>query len=146
MIKNSLRAFADAAVENKRITKQDVRKLQRYILGDGISSREEADTLIALEGAVPVDPAFADYLVGAVVDFAVWGARPTGYIDQDTARWLVATLSCGQGPTETAVRIAFEVVKEAEQVDEAILAFAMRGSRRRSRGGRRSQTPMHAAA
>jgi hypothetical protein len=60
--------------------------------------------------------------VRAVVDFAVWGARPTGYVDQDTARWLVATLSCGEGPSAAASRIAFEIVKEAEQVDEALLA------------------------
>ena len=138
MIKNSLRAFVDAAVEHKRVTKQEVRKLQRYILEDGISSREEADTLIALERAVPADPAFAEYLVAAVVAFAVWGARPTGYVDEDTARWLVATLACGDGPTQAARRIAFEIVKEAEQVDEALLAFVMRGSRHCPRGGRRA--------
>jgi hypothetical protein len=146
MIKKTLRAFADAVVEHKRITLKDVRKLRRYILEDGIASREEADTLIALERAVPAEPAFAEYLVGAVVDFAVWGARPTGYVDQDTARWLVATLSCGEGPTETARHIAFEIVREAEQVDEALLAFAMRGSRHPSRGGRRLETSVHAAA
>ena len=145
MIKNSLRAFVETIVENKRITKKDVRKLQRYLLEDGIASREEADTLIALERAVPADPNFAEYLVRAVVDFAVWGARPTGYVDQDTARWLVATLSCGEGPSAAASRIAFEIVKEAEQVDEALLAFAMRGSRHRARGGRRLETPAHAA-
>jgi hypothetical protein len=86
MIKNSLRAFVAGAIENKRITENDVRKLQREVLADGITSREEADTLIALERALPeAEEAFADYLVAAVVDFAVWGARPTGYVDNDTA-------------------------------------------------------------
>jgi hypothetical protein len=147
MIKNSLRAFADGVLESKRIARQDVQKLRRDILAEGITSREEADTLIALERAVPAaDAVFADYLVGAIVDFAVWGARPTGYVDQDTARWLVASLSCGAGPSETARRIAFEIVKEAEQVDEVLLAFVMRGSRRRPRGGPRFETPLHAAA
>ena len=124
-----------------------MRQLQRDILEDGITSREEADTLIALVRAVPAaDPAFADDLVAAIVDFAGWGARPTGYVDQDTARWLAATLSCGEGPTRTAACIAFAIVTEAEQVDEALLAFAMRGQQRRPRGGRAFEAPAHAAA
>ena len=45
--------------------------------------------LIALDRAVAkADPTWADFLVRAVVDFAVWTARPTGYIDQDGGRWL----------------------------------------------------------
>jgi hypothetical protein len=147
MIKNSLRAFVERALENKRIAQGDVRKLRRDILPDGIVSREEADTLIVLERAISdCDAAFGDYLVTAVVDFAVWGARPTGYVDRDTARWLATTLSCGEGPTGTATRIAFEVVKEAEEVDEALLSFALRGSRQRQRGGQRFESPAHAAA
>lgn len=133
MIKHSLLIFADKAVESGSLSAKDVGELQRLVLPDGITCREEADTLIALDRAVPgADPAFAEFLVAELVDFAVWTSRPTGYVDQDTARWLVASLGCGSGPTENARRIAFEVVKEAEQVDEALLAFAMRGAKQRS--------------
>lgn len=108
--------------------------LQREVLSDGLSTREEADVLIALDrAATEADPAWAAYLVTAVVDFVVWGSRPTGYVDQDTARWLVTSLSCGQGPTRTACRIAFEAVKEAEQVDETLLTFVMHDARRAGR-------------
>src|SRR5829696_9890070 len=70
---------------------------------------------------------------------------PTGYIDADTARWLVATLSAGHGPTENAARIAFEVVKEAEKADEALLAFAMRGAKNRTRRNEREPAESVAA-
>ena len=74
MIKNSLRAFVDEILKNQRISKEDVQKLQREILADGITCREEADTLIALERAIDSEPAFGDYLVITVADFR-FGAR-----------------------------------------------------------------------
>ena len=127
MIKISLHGFVDRVMEKREISGDDVKALQRDIFADGIVSREEADVLIALDRAVAkADPTWADFLVRAVVDFAVWTARPTGYIDQDGARWLTQSLSCGAGPTATAARIAFEIVKEAHQVDEVLLAYAMR--------------------
>ena len=127
MIKVSLHSFVDRVMEQRVISGDDVKALQRDIFSDGIVSREEADVLIALDRAVAkADPTFADFLVRAVVDFAVWAARPTGYVDQDGARWLTQSLSCGAGPTETAARIAFEIVREAQQVDELLVAFALR--------------------
>jgi len=127
MIKVSLHGFVDRVMEKRVISGDDVKALQREIFADGIVRREEADVLIALDRAVTkADPTWADFLVRVVVDFAVWGARPTGTIDQDGARWLTQSLSCGAGPTETAARIAFEIVKEAQQVDEILLAYAMR--------------------
>jgi hypothetical protein len=127
MIKVSLHGFVDRVIETRTISAGDVKTLQRDIFPDGIVSREEADVLIALDRAVAkADAAFAEFLVRAVVDYAVWGGRPTGYVDQDGARWLTQSLSCGAGPTETAARIAFEIVKEAQEVDEVLLAYAMR--------------------
>jgi hypothetical protein len=146
MIKNSLRAFVNRALEHKRISAEDVKELRRDLLRDGLVCREEADALIALDRvAVPADGSWAEFLVETMVEFAVWTSRPTGTIDRDTAAWLAATLGAGDGPTATAARIAFEVVREAETVDEALLAFAMRGTQRRARGGV-AETPERVAA
>jgi hypothetical protein len=132
MIKVSLHGFVDRVMETRAISADDVKTLQRDIFPDGIVSREEADVLIALDRAVAkADAGFAEFLVRAVVDYAVWGARPTGYVDQDGARWLTQSLSCGAGPTETAARIAFEIVKEAQEVDETLLAYALRTAQAR---------------
>ena len=132
MIKNSLCQFTDRVLENKRISKDDVRILQRSLLEDGITSREEADVLIALDRAVSTaHPTWAAYLTGAVVEFAVWTSRPTGVVDADKARWLAASLGCGKGPTDTAAWIAFEVIREAERTDEILVAFAMRAAQAR---------------
>jgi hypothetical protein len=132
MVNNSLQAFADRVLEKQRIGSDDVQQLQRIILEDGLTGRDEADVLIALDRAVAeADKTWADFLVAAVADFVVWSSRPTGYVEYESACWLVATLSCGDGPTENAVHIAFDIIKEAQQVDEALLAFVLRASSRR---------------
>ncbi|WP_018262827.1 hypothetical protein [Methylobacterium sp. WSM2598] len=133
MIKFSLQDFCNRMVAKGEIGPGDVRELARTILPEGLGSREEADMLIALDRAVPgADADFADFLVGAVVDLAVWGERPTGYVDAETARWLCASLCCGTGPTATGARIAVEVVREAHSADPALVAFALSANRLRA--------------
>ncbi|MDP3407935.1 hypothetical protein [Bosea sp. (in: a-proteobacteria)] len=108
------------------IDAEDVNCLQRDILDEAVVTRDVIDVLVALDRAVPQRcEAFGDYLVALVVDFAVWQNRPTGVIDRDKAHWLVTTLSAGEGPTVTARRIAFEIVREAERCDEALIGFAL---------------------
>jgi hypothetical protein len=121
----SLQNFATKAIETRRITFADVRRLQRDILPEGIASREEAEILIDVDGRVGrSDHAWIDWLVAAVVDFAVWGERPTGYVEGEAARWLMATLSARGTPTKAGRLIAREVAREAEAVDEAIVTMA----------------------
>jgi hypothetical protein len=129
MVKASLRDFVDRALVTKFASAEDVARLRRDILPSGLMCRDEADLLIALDRAVASDRAWEEYLIAEVVEFVVWVCRPTGTVDAETARWLTTTLGCGRGPTDTAMRIAFAVVKEAEKVDEALLAFVMRRSK-----------------
>lgn len=127
MIDNILCEYVDRVMEKSVITEADLHVLQRDILADGATSREVVDVLVALDRAVLTRcEGWNDYLVAIVVDFAVWASRPTGVIDKDAAIWLVTTLSAGNGPTENAMRIAFEVVREAERCDETLMSFAMR--------------------
>jgi len=85
--------------------------------------------LIALERAVIGSDAFADFLVASVVDFAVWGLRPTGYIDREVAAWLAGSLTGRDGPSPVGARIAMEIVREAQGSAEALMAFALDANR-----------------
>ena len=126
MIGHELREFVDRVMDRLVIDDEDVRYLQHDVLGDVVLTRDTIDVLVALDRAVPERcAAFGDYLVALVVDFAVWQNRPTGVVDRDKAHWLVTTLSAGDGPTPTARRIAFEIVREAERCDEALIGFAL---------------------
>ena len=125
MMGHELREFVDRVMDRHAIDEDDVKMLQHDILNDIVVTRDIVDVLVALDRAVPQSsPAYADYLVALVVDFAVWENRPTGVIDRDKAHWLVTTLSAGEGPTATAQRIAFEIAREAEHCDETLIAFA----------------------
>jgi hypothetical protein len=127
MINNALRRLVDDVLDKGQIDDTDVAALMRDILPEGALQREDIDVLVALDRAVPVSTEFwRNWLVAVTVDFAVWASRPTGVVTREQAHWLVATLGVGEGPTDTAIRIAFEVVREAESCDEMLLTFAMR--------------------
>ena len=127
MIGHELREFVDHVMDRRVIDDEDVRILQREILHEVVMTRDIIDVLVALDRAVAdKSPLFADVLLAFSVDFAVWESRPTGRIDRDKAHWLVTTLSAGDGPTPLAQKIAFEVVREAESCDEALVSFALR--------------------
>ena len=133
MIRTSLEIFVDAALNCGQISTDDVRRLQRDILADGIESRDECDVLIALDRAVEDKvPAWSAFVIQAIVDYVVWTSRPTGMIDRETAQWLTTSLAAGNGPTNVALAIAFEVVRECDRADEILVTFVMRWARGRA--------------
>lgn len=131
MFHSSVQHFCDRVLDQRAIRSSDVQDLLRNVLPDGIVSQEQADLLLALDRAVTATTdAFADALVALVVDFAVWGERPTGRVDAATARWLVGSLRGAHGPSPTGARVAFEVVRAAQHVDEALVVFALEANGR----------------
>ncbi|KMO35293.1 hypothetical protein [Methylobacterium aquaticum] len=147
MINASLQHFCNRIVAAGTLGLEDVRELNRTVLPEGLTCREEADMLFGLDRAMPdADEAFGEWLIASVVDFAVWGERPTGHIDADTAQWLAASLGCGRGPTVTGARIAVEVVREAETNDPALIAFALRANRVRNGAGSEGEAILSYAA
>ncbi len=134
MMSSALRRFVETVLDKRQLDEDDVKSLHREVLPDGVSSRDEIDVLVALDRAVPeACAAYGDWLTATVVDFAVWQCRPTGRISRDDAAWLVATLGVGEGPTATAARIAFEIVREADACDELLVTFAMRNDAAKGR-------------
>jgi hypothetical protein len=120
----TLQIFAAKIAQRKRITFGDVRRLQRDILPDGVSTREEAEILIHLDGQVArVDEAWIDWLVASVTDYVVWGERPTGVVNGEAAEWLQDLLSTTGKATKAARRIAGEVRREADCVEEPVVSF-----------------------
>jgi len=112
-----LREFASKALEAKRIRFADLRRLQRDVLPCRITNRVEAEVLLALDGTVDrADRDWTDYVVPAVVEFAIWGLEPVGRIDQDKAVWLAEAASTAR--PKSAAAIMREVRRHAPQIDE----------------------------
>ncbi|CAH1666764.1 MULTISPECIES: hypothetical protein [Chelatococcus] len=130
MINKKLREFVDRALDHNSISDEDVQRLQADILADGIATRAEADALIAVDRIVnPTSRAWGDVVIALIVDYVVWGERPSGIVRGEDAHWLVVSLGAGGGPTPVALRLAHEIVREAAQVDETLLTFILRSQR-----------------
>jgi hypothetical protein len=126
MINDQLRAVIDRALDRERISVEDVRELQREVFEYGLTCREEVNLLAALDRAVPTaDPLWAKFFITSLVEFVVWTSRPTGYVDNETARWLVTALMPMDRATANAHRAALEILREAQQVDEEILPLLL---------------------
>ncbi len=146
MINSSLQTFANKVQQAGRISFGDGKRLQRDILPDGINSREEAELLLTLDQMVSrADPAFADWLVAMMVDFVVWGMRPTGIVDANTAAWLAPFLS-GSEATAVTCRLVRELTREAEHVEPALLSRPPNRAAKGSGSGRAGAEPMPLAA
>jgi hypothetical protein len=118
MSKNDLQSFAAIVTRTGRITFGDAQRLHRDVLPDGVSSREEIELLIRLEAAVKrYDRSFAGWLVANVVDYAVWGERPTGVITEDLSAWLAGLLDPSR---PVLARIAREIARETQDVGGAL--------------------------
>ena len=132
MISEALEIFVNDVMAEGRIGPADMRRLHREVLPNGIATRDEVDVLVALDRALhDKSSGWTAFLLQAAVEFVVWQSRPTGIVDRETARWLTTSLACGTGPSDLAMAIAFEIVRECEQADEVLVAFVMRHSRGR---------------
>jgi hypothetical protein len=143
---NSLRDFVGKALEHDRILFGDIRRLQRDILPARITTREQAEVLIALDRSVDrADREWRRYLIATVRDFAIWGSLPAGKIDIDKAEWLVAALRTSS--RKTAGAITREIMREAPEVDdEALQALSVNPRRGRAGPGSAGLSPASAAA
>jgi hypothetical protein len=114
MGKTDLQTFADIVARTGRITFGDAQRLHRDVLPDGVRSREDIEILIRLEASVRrYDRAFAGWLVANVVDYAVWGERPTGVVTDAIAAWLAGLLDADR---PVLARIAREIARETQEV------------------------------
>jgi hypothetical protein len=111
---NKLQDFITTLVAKRRITFGDVRRLSRDHLPAGVSNREEAKILIELDAIIErTDRAWADWLVGAVMDFA-FGCEACIVPDEIPAgEWLQSLLA--EASTEASRRITREIRREARR-------------------------------
>jgi hypothetical protein len=118
----SLEELAARIRAKGRIGKYDVQAMEREVLKEGLTSRAEAEVLIALDRAVgSVHFSWPAFFAATLAEFAVWGSGRAGYIDADKAQWLLPLLT-GKAATSRAARALVAIAQEAECFDEAFFA------------------------
>ncbi|NBJ12357.1 hypothetical protein [Microvirga arsenatis] len=126
MLTDQLRDFIDRVSDRGHVSEDDVRMLEGEILRDGITSRLEAESLLALDRIVTAAEGWGTALARLIADFVVWKRAPQGAVSNDDALWLATLLEVG-GPSPNAMAIAYAILDEAGHVDVALLDFIMRG-------------------
>jgi len=90
-----------------------------------VMTRREAEVLFEIDAAQATDnPAWSAYFVESLVEFLVYGSRPTGHISESDAAWLVASVGKEVSPNVPALVRA--LVLQAEEVPECVIRLAMR--------------------
>jgi hypothetical protein len=105
----------------------DVLKLRRSYYEDGSIAAEEAETILALNDACPIqDPAWADCFVETITDFIVDQAEPEGYLTQENAQWLIRHIAKdGQIGSKTELELLLNVLDKARWVPQSLVRFAL---------------------
>jgi hypothetical protein len=126
MENGELQDFVTITVFRNRITFGDVRRLQRIYLPHGITSREQVEILLHLDGMIErVDRAWADWLAAAVFDFALFSERSVDAVETGTCDWLLDHLAALDISTKVTRRLerdlheALEPIAPVEHVDAA---------------------------
>jgi hypothetical protein len=113
MDNTSLRDFASRAASSGRIRFGDLRRLQRNVLPNGITTREDAEALLDLNQAVSrADPDWPGWLSSALKAYAASGDG----IDPQKAAWLAERLAAWR--TKAAQTLARQLAIETRHTAE----------------------------
>jgi hypothetical protein len=114
----SLHDFVARVLADDRNLSADSRRLQRDILPERITTREEAEILLLLDSVVhKTDREWTAYLTATVRDFAVWGLHPAGSVDRPIQALdrVVSPGSMGEGVSPSSKASVYERVRSAWQ-------------------------------
>ena len=124
--------FAQKVSDSNRLLFADLRRLQRDILPEGITTRAEAEVLLSLDHIPRLDGAWGPYLAEAVARFALSGSEPPG-LDPEIETWLTRILQATQ--PGTAASIVRAIGREGREMDERLTALVRRPARRAENTG-----------
>jgi hypothetical protein len=97
-----------------------------------LENRAQAEALIDEDHAKGhADPEWAAYFVEAMVEFLVWQNAPAGHISHGDLAWLIERMSGDASPSMPA--LLFALVRELNEVPEALTGLALKHSRNRLR-------------
>ena len=105
----------------------DVLKVRRNYYDDGSITAEEAEAIIALNEACPVqDPAWADCFIETITDYVVDQAQPEGYLTTENSEWLIERIAKdGRIETKTELELLVNVLDKARWAPQSLVRFAL---------------------
>lgn len=99
-----------------QLSQSEARLLLNEIYSDGIVSREEAEALFRLNSKLPSpDPEWTDRFVEIVKDYLLLHEKPTGWVTEEEAGWLIAQIDReGHLPNDAEIDLMLSTLRYAE--------------------------------
>ncbi len=110
-----------------RIQSEDVKMLRSEVFADGVVSRSEAEALFALDASCRDKCSeWSDFFCEAIADFIVHQEKPSGYISEENAAWLVRSISRdGKVDTATELELLINALEAARAAPASLSAYAL---------------------
>jgi hypothetical protein len=124
--------FAHRAAADAQITSEELLTLRREGWGDGIITREEAETLFAINTALDMrSQAWCDFFVEAIGEFVLNGTPPRLQCNDEEAAWLIGQID-QDGVTESMVELetVVRIVERAENTPDALKNYVLEQAER----------------
>ena len=117
----------DDIISRGSIREQDVMRMRQSFYDDVLITPEEADQLIRLNAACPVqDAAWSPFVVQAICDYIVNQTEPEGYVTAANADWLIAMIAPeGRVRSKTELDLLLQVLDTARWSPERLVRFAL---------------------
>ncbi|WP_422376962.1 hypothetical protein [Roseibium sp.] len=128
MTKPSLMDFVEAKIAEGVVSEDDVITLRRYIYSDMVVSLEEGAALFRLNAAAQGFPdSWYDLFPEAMADILVNQVRPSGYVSEDNAAWLIGQVTAdGHVCSRTELDAVLHILERARKAPENLEQFALR--------------------
>lgn len=124
----ALADLTSTLTQSARIGAEDVLAMRRLVWADASVSRDEADALMALNTACPVQaPEWIDYFVEVMTDYVVRQQQPEGYIDAAKAEWLMQWIDTdGRVDSRGELELLVKVIETAASVPQSLRTYALK--------------------
>lgn len=119
--------FSAALEAGAAISPDDVLAIRREVWPDGVVARAEAETIFELNRAARgAGTEWGDFFIEAITDSVVNGKEPRGYVDDETAAWLIGQLDRdGQAIGPVELELVVKIVEKALNAPAALKAWAL---------------------
>ncbi len=124
----ALTDLASNLKDRARIGAEDVLGLRRLVWADASVSAEEADALMALNTACPVQaPEWIDYFVEVMTDYLVRQQQPEGYVDAAKAEWLMQWIDRdGRVDSRGELELLVKIIETAASVPSSLRTYSLK--------------------
>lgn len=120
--------LAKTASADGVISSDELLALRQLGWGDGEIHRGEAEAIFAINHALTApDDAWVDFFVEAIGEFVLNGSEPRGYVDQEEAEWLIASLDQdGRLETMAELELLARIMERAGNVPDTLKHYALK--------------------